>query len=81
MLPLLGPFSKSHYVHALLVEELEVSAEVEDVELHRAVWSGIGDPKVEPERVALGVCVHLHEQVVFILLYKVSRIKIAAFEV
>lgn len=84
VLPLVVARSLEH-VHAIVVELVHGSREVEDVEAVGGSLAELTDLEVEPVGVAARIRVHLHQQVVLVphLVYgvQVGRVKVAALKV
>lgn len=73
--------STDHEVHAVVVEHVHVSAEVEYVEAVLDSQLHVGHPEHKPVAVSLGVEVYFHHQVVLAFTHCVCRIQIAALKV
>ena len=60
------------HIHAPKVELAQVSRHVDDIERVSVAWLPVRNLKVEPVGVALGVSVHLEQQIVLVLVNKVG---------
>lgn len=86
----------TQYIHPALIESLDITlVEVHDIELDDTAalsvrmpvslldvaFPGAADLEVEPERAPLGIGVHFHQQIVFIFVDHVGRVKVSTLEV